>query len=126
MENFLQGSGNGRVVGVHFHDVSHHVPPPLGDGIDMSGVLRTTLAATLLITEKEVGVLVPENTVVADTSLLDHIDQLRPDGCVAAFVLHLATRLELHLESKSFHVLVLFYGLVERHLDDTELPYPAD
>lgn len=100
MKNLPQWNRNGRIVGVHFHDISHHVPPPLGDGIDMSGVLRTTLAATLLITEKEVGVLVPEDTVVADTSLLNHIDQLRPDGCVAAFVLHLATRLELHLESK--------------------------
>ena len=57
MEYLLQGNAHRRVVRMCLHDVSHHVPPPLGDGIDMSGVLRTTLAATFLITEKEVGVL---------------------------------------------------------------------
>ena len=56
MEHLLQGSRNGGVVWVDLHDVGHHVPPSLGNGVYVGGVLRVTLSCTLLITEKQVGI----------------------------------------------------------------------
>ena len=39
MEQLWQGNGDWRVVGVHLHDVGHHVPPTLGDRVYVLRVL---------------------------------------------------------------------------------------
>lgn len=35
VKEFRKRNCHGRVVGIHFHDVRHHVPPTLGDGINV-------------------------------------------------------------------------------------------
>ena len=103
MEDFLDRNGDRRVVGIHFHDVGHHVPPFLRDGIYVACVLTVGVAGAFLIAEEDVSVLVPINAVVAHTGILDHFHQFGPNGGMAAGILFLTSWLEEHLEGKSFH-----------------------
>ena len=104
MKYFLQRHGDWRIVGIHLHDVGHHVPPFLRDGVYVVRILRVTLALTLLITKQDVRVLVPIDAVVADAAVLNHLHQLRPDGSMATLVLFLTTWLQVHLKCKTFHI----------------------
>ena len=106
VEKLLEGNGDWRVVGVHLHDVGHHVPPALRDGVHVSGVLRVAVAGTFLVGKEYVGVAVPVDAVVADTLFLDHLFQFGPNGGVPFGVLVLEAWLEEHLKCKSGHKLV--------------------
>ena len=107
MEHLLQRLGYRRVVGVHVHYVGHHVPPFLGDGIHVVGILRVTLACTLLIAKQYIGFLVPINTLVDHATVLNHLYQFGPDGSMPTLVFLFATGFQLHLKCKSFHNYVL-------------------
>ena len=103
VEDFLYGDGYRRVVGIDLHDVGHHVPPFLRYRVYIVGVLAVGVLGALLVGEENVCVLVPENAVVAYACILNHLFQFRPDGSVPLGILFLASGLEEHLKSKSFH-----------------------
>ena len=109
VEQLFDGNGDGRVVGVDLHDVSHHIPPFLCDGVHVGSVLAVGVLAALLISEENIGFLVPEDAVVAHAGLLDHLFQLRPDGGMALGILFLTTWFQVHLKSESFHNGLVFY-----------------
>ena len=94
MKHFLQGYGDRGVVGVHLHDVGHHVPPFLCNGVHVGSVLTVDIAGAVLITELDIRVFVPIDAVVAYSCLLDHLYQFRPDGGMAAGILFLASRFQ--------------------------------
>lgn len=103
MKQLLDGDGDGRVVGVDLHDVGHHVPPFLCDRVYIGGILAVGVLAALLVSEEDVGLLVPKDAVVAHAGLLDHLFQFRPDGGMALGILFLTTWFQVHLKSESFH-----------------------
>ena len=78
MEDFLDRNSDRRVIGIHFHDVGHHVPPLLRDWVYVGCVLRIALALTLLIAKEDIRVLVPIDAVVAHAGVLDLLAQLWP------------------------------------------------
>ena len=63
MEYLLQGNAHRRVVRMCLHDVSHHVPPPLGHRVHLLRILRVALALTLLIGKQRIGVTIPVDAV---------------------------------------------------------------
>lgn len=103
MKQLLDGDGDGRVVGVDLHDVGHHVPPFLCDGVYIGGILAVGVLAALLVSEEDVGLFVPEDAVVAHAGLLDHLFQFRPDGGMTFGVLFFTTGFQVHLKCESFH-----------------------
>ena len=112
MEEFGKGNRDRRIVGIHFHDIGHHVPPALGDGIHIVGVLRTAFALTLLIGKEDVGVFVPVDAVVAHALILDHLFEFGPNGIMPLFVFLLKAWFEEHLECKTFcHICQEFENL---------------
>ncbi len=106
MEDFADGNGDRRVVGIRLHDVSHVGPPLLRDFVG-THVLARLLAFYFLIAEQDVRVAVPVDAVVAHTSLLDLAFQFGPQSSVTALVFFLTAGLEEHLESKTFHAAML-------------------
>ena len=108
MEHLEEWDCNGRVVFVHLHNITIHVPPALGYLVNSVSVLTGLLRAALLIREQYVRILIPEDAVIANTSLLYLLCQLRPYSAVPAFILFLASWLEEHLKCKSFHISLVF------------------
>ena len=107
MENFLHRDRDRRVVRVDLHDVGHHIPPLLGNRVDIGSILAISLLAALLIGKEEIRLLVPEDRVVGDALLLDHLDEFWPNSSVPLLVFDLAAWLQFHLERESFHNLRL-------------------
>lgn len=102
MEDFAEGDGDGRVVGIGFHDVCHVCPPALGDGVGVH-VLAALFAVDFLVAEEDVGVAVPVDAVVADAGVAELLLEFGPEGGVATFIFVFATGTEVHFECKSFH-----------------------
>ena len=105
MEQLFERDTDRAVVLVGIHDVGHHVPPLLRNGIYVGRILAVGFLGALLIGKEQVGLAIPEDAVVADTLIFgDHFLQFRPDGSVTFGILLLASGLEIHLKSKSFHI----------------------
>ena len=103
VEEFFQWDADRRIIRIHLHDVCHHIPPFLGDRIHIGGVLAVGIAIAFLNGKEQIGVLVPEDAVVAHTLILDHLFQLWPNRSVALGIFLFASLLEIHLKCKSFH-----------------------
>lgn len=117
VEQLFYRNGDGRVVWVDLHDVGHHVPPFLCDGIYVGGVLTVGVLAAFLVSEEKVGLLVPEDAVVAHTGFLDHLFQFRPDGGMTFGVLFSQPGFRYILNANLF-IMVLFLLSCNRRVDN--------
>ena len=97
VEALVERDGDGGVVWVDLHDVSHVVPPFLDDGV-AAEILGTFVALDFLIGEQDVGVLVPPDGVVLDAAVGQEFLEFGPDGRVPALVFVFESRFQEHFE----------------------------
>ncbi len=108
MEELFYRNGDGRIIRIHLHDICHHVPPFLGDWVYMGRVLAVGILTALLVSKEQIGLLVPEDTVIAHALILDHLFQLWPNGCMTLGIFFLTPLLEVHFKCKSLHIRSIF------------------